>query len=286
LKQIRKRLTYANVMSSLAVFLVLGGATALAAGHLGKNTVGTKQLKKNAVTTAKIKKNAVNAAKLGAGSVTGEKLAAGAVSGDKLADNSVNNGKLADGAVSTSKLADNSVSNGKLADNSVNNGKLADGAVSASKLADNSVTTGKIAAGAVTAEKLTQSERSEAFRVNETSGTIGPLPNLASTPTTVATLNLPAGGSYAVTGETEFINTDIAGPTDHYTQCVLNDDGTEIGTQTDTYAAAGLFPSGGVTVVGISNGGTVNLACRSDNNTKTFAFQRQIVAIRAGAVSG
>ena len=31
-KQIRKRLTYANVMSSIAVFLVLGGATAFAAG--------------------------------------------------------------------------------------------------------------------------------------------------------------------------------------------------------------------------------------------------------------
>lgn len=45
MKLIRKRLTYANVMSSIAVFLVLGGATALAAG-LAKNSVGTKQLKK------------------------------------------------------------------------------------------------------------------------------------------------------------------------------------------------------------------------------------------------
>jgi hypothetical protein len=61
-KQIRKRLTYANVMSSIAVFLILGGATAFAA--LGKNSVGSKQLKKNAVTAAKIKKNAVTAAKI------------------------------------------------------------------------------------------------------------------------------------------------------------------------------------------------------------------------------
>lgn len=63
MKQIRKRLTYANVMSSIAVFLVLGGATALAAG-LAKNSVGTKQLKNNAVTTKKIKKNAVTGAKV------------------------------------------------------------------------------------------------------------------------------------------------------------------------------------------------------------------------------
>jgi len=71
-KQIRKRLTYANVMSSIAVFLVIGGATAFAA--LGKNTVGSKQLKKNAVTTAKIKNNAVTTAKIKKGAVTGAKL--------------------------------------------------------------------------------------------------------------------------------------------------------------------------------------------------------------------
>lgn len=54
MKQIRKRLTYANVMSSIAVFLVLGGA-AFAAIKLPKNSVGAKQLKNNAVTSAKVK---------------------------------------------------------------------------------------------------------------------------------------------------------------------------------------------------------------------------------------
>jgi hypothetical protein len=64
MKSVRKRLTYANVMSSIAVFLVLGGATAFAASTLGKNTVGSKQLKKNAVTAAKIKNGSVTGAKL------------------------------------------------------------------------------------------------------------------------------------------------------------------------------------------------------------------------------
>lgn len=71
MKFVRKRLTYANVMSSIAVFLVLGGATAIAATHLGKNSVGTKQLKNNSVTTKKIKKNAVTGAKVKDGSLTG-----------------------------------------------------------------------------------------------------------------------------------------------------------------------------------------------------------------------
>jgi hypothetical protein len=63
-KQIRKRLTYANVMSSIAVFLILGGATALAASQLGKNTVGSKQLKANSVTAGKIKNGAVTPSKI------------------------------------------------------------------------------------------------------------------------------------------------------------------------------------------------------------------------------
>ena len=71
MKQIRKRLTYANVMSSIAMFLLLGGATAFASNQLGKNSVGSKQLKKNAVTAAKIKKNAVSGAKVKNQSLTG-----------------------------------------------------------------------------------------------------------------------------------------------------------------------------------------------------------------------
>jgi hypothetical protein len=64
MKSVRRRVTYANVMSSLAVFLVVAGGSALAAGTLGKNTVGTKQLKNNAVTGAKIKNGAITGAKL------------------------------------------------------------------------------------------------------------------------------------------------------------------------------------------------------------------------------
>ena len=72
--RIRKRLTYANVMSTIAVFLVVGGASAFAASQLGKNSVGTKQLKKNAVTAAKIKKNAITTAKIKKNAVTGAKV--------------------------------------------------------------------------------------------------------------------------------------------------------------------------------------------------------------------
>jgi hypothetical protein len=55
MKRLLPRLTYANVISTLCLFLLLGGGAALAATQLGKNSVGTKQLKKNAVTGAKVK---------------------------------------------------------------------------------------------------------------------------------------------------------------------------------------------------------------------------------------
>lgn len=69
MKLIGSRLTYANVMSSIAVFLVLGGATALAASK-----IGTSQIKSNAITTGKIKKEAVTTAKIKKDAVTGAKV--------------------------------------------------------------------------------------------------------------------------------------------------------------------------------------------------------------------
>jgi hypothetical protein len=81
---IRERLTYANVMSTVAVFLLLGGATALAAGRLAKHSVGSKQLKANAVTTAKIKKEAVSRKKIKNSAVDTTKIADGTVTGTDI----------------------------------------------------------------------------------------------------------------------------------------------------------------------------------------------------------
>jgi hypothetical protein len=64
MKRLRSSLTYSNVVSTLCLFLLLGGGAAYAATHLGKNSVGTKQLKNNSVTTAKIKDQAVRGSKI------------------------------------------------------------------------------------------------------------------------------------------------------------------------------------------------------------------------------
>ena len=144
MKRFLPRPTYANVVSTLCLFLLLGGASAFAATKLAKNSVGATQIKKNAIVTAKIK----NAA------VTTSKLANNAVTSGKLADSAVTNSKIADAAVTSGKLADNAVTNSKLGDNAVTSGKIADSAVTNAKLAANAVTTGKIADGEVRATDL------------------------------------------------------------------------------------------------------------------------------------
>ncbi len=60
----RPRLTYGNAVATLALFIALGG-TALAASHLGANSVGTKQLKNNSVTGAKVKNGSLAAIDFG-----------------------------------------------------------------------------------------------------------------------------------------------------------------------------------------------------------------------------
>lgn len=134
MKRFLPRLTYANVVSTLCLFLLLGGASAFAATKLAKNSVGATQIKKNAVVTTKIKNAAVTTS--------------------KLAENAVISGKIADAAVTNSKLADAAVTSGKIADNAVTTGKIIDSAVTNSKLAANAVTTGKIADGEVRAADL------------------------------------------------------------------------------------------------------------------------------------
>lgn len=69
--EIRSRLTYANVVATLALFIALGGASAFAATQLAKNSVGSRQLKSKAVTTGKIALNAVNGSRVANGSLDG-----------------------------------------------------------------------------------------------------------------------------------------------------------------------------------------------------------------------
>jgi hypothetical protein len=90
MKAIRQRLTYPNVMSTVAVCLVLGGGAAIAAKRvLPKKSVGTKQLKAKSVTTAKLRGNAVTARKIKKNAIATAKIRNNAVTGAKVKESTL-----------------------------------------------------------------------------------------------------------------------------------------------------------------------------------------------------
>lgn len=114
MKRLRKHLTYANLTSTLALFIALGLSSAYAANQLGPKSVGAKQLRPGAVTADKIRKNAVTAPKLEALAVKQGKIAGGAVVTSKLASGAVNSEKLAGNSVTPDKIPDNSITGAKV----------------------------------------------------------------------------------------------------------------------------------------------------------------------------
>jgi hypothetical protein len=122
-----RRLSYANVVATLALFVALGGSAA-AAVIVSSNS--------------EIAPNTIYGANLPAGK--NDNIVGGSVGSSDLASSSVVNSKLATGAVGS----------GKLADKAVIAGKIADAAVAQSNLANGAVGTAKLASGAVTLPKL------------------------------------------------------------------------------------------------------------------------------------
>jgi hypothetical protein len=152
MKRFRPRLTYANVIASLALFVALGGS-AVAAG-LAKNSVGPNQLKKGAVKANKIAKQAVTSGKIAPKAVTAGKLGPNAVLPGNLGAGIIDSSKIAAGAVTAEKIKNNVVTTNKITNGAVTNQKIAAGGVATSNLAEKAVTTGKLADGAVTGAKL------------------------------------------------------------------------------------------------------------------------------------
>jgi len=143
-RQIRKRLTYANVTATIAIFLALGGATAIAAGQLPRNSVGPRQLQPNAVRTGFLARNAVRTGKIAFEAVRAGKIAKNAIVTNRLRDGAVTGAKLSNQAVGTGQLRKLAVNTSRLDNESVQTGKLGSGAVSTGKIEDDAVTGPKV----------------------------------------------------------------------------------------------------------------------------------------------
>jgi hypothetical protein len=148
----RQRLSYSNVIATMALFIALGGV-AVAAG-LPRNSVGPKQLKRGAVTAAKIRKQAVTSAKLAPQSVINGKLAANSVGPGNIGNGAVTTAKLAKGSVIAETIKNSVVTTNKLNNEAVTAPKLGKESVATAKLDNEAVTSAKLGKGSVTTAKL------------------------------------------------------------------------------------------------------------------------------------
>ena len=149
---VRKRLTYSNLIASLALFAALGGV-AVAAG-LPKNSVGPKQIKRGAVTAAKIRKQAVTSAKLANGAVTIGKLAPNSVGPTNIGNGAVTTPKLGKASVIAESIKNSVITTNKLNNEAVTTSKIDKEAVVTNKIGNESVTSAKLGKESVTAAKL------------------------------------------------------------------------------------------------------------------------------------
>lgn len=105
----RPRPTYANIVSTLALFLALGGSAAFAASRIhsddiAHNAVKSANLAPGSVHTSEIFKRAVTSGKLAVGAVRSNQIAAGAIDAERIGNGAVGSRQIGDAAVAPSNL--------------------------------------------------------------------------------------------------------------------------------------------------------------------------------------
>jgi len=97
-----RRLTYANVMSTLAFFIAMGGTAVAVDGSLpGQNTVGSSDIMPSEVYGSDVRTNQIHSA-----DVRDDTLANGGLAAADLQAGSVGTSELADGSLETRDISD------------------------------------------------------------------------------------------------------------------------------------------------------------------------------------
>jgi hypothetical protein len=143
-RQFRRRLTFANVCSFIALFVALGTGGAYAA-----NTIGSDDIIDESIQSVDIKNAQVKTADLGGSAVTSPKIAIGAVGSSAIATGAIGSNNVLDESLTSSDLATDSVGATEIADASIDTGEIVDNSLFAADLAPNSVGSSEIAANGV-----------------------------------------------------------------------------------------------------------------------------------------
>lgn len=147
------RLTYANVMSTIAVFVALGG-TSVAAVGLGRDTVGSDQVVNGSLTSGDIAEGGVRSSDIRDGTITHDDVRDGTLRGADVATNTIGARNLVDNGIRADDLGVDSVTGRAVQNDAIGSGKIADGSVRSADVADGSITATDIADGSITAKDL------------------------------------------------------------------------------------------------------------------------------------
>ncbi|HYP54758.1 MAG TPA: hypothetical protein VEQ41_00435 [Solirubrobacterales bacterium] len=123
MKRIRKHLTYANVISTLALLLAISGATAYAGGK-----IKTRQIKPGAIKTKLLAPRAVKSGKIAPTAVRPRHIAPQAVRYRHIAPDSVGTEQLLHNSVSSAQLQPDSIDGSKVRNGSLTPADVSGGA--------------------------------------------------------------------------------------------------------------------------------------------------------------
>jgi hypothetical protein len=106
MSRVKRGLSYANIVATLALFLAVSGGVVYAASNLGKNAVKSGNIAKGAVKTRNLAKKAVKANNLAANAVTSAKVKKNAIVGAKIKNGAISRTKLSTGTLAGLQVAD------------------------------------------------------------------------------------------------------------------------------------------------------------------------------------
>ena len=148
-RQFRRRLTFANVCSFIALFVALGTGGAYAA-----NTIGSDDIIDESIQSVDIKNGQVRTGDVNDGAITSHKIANATVANEDIAPGAMNSNSVLDESLTSSDLGTDSVGATEIADSSIDSGEIVDNSLFAADLAPNSVGSSEIAADAVGASEV------------------------------------------------------------------------------------------------------------------------------------
>lgn len=285
-RRARPRLTYANIMSTFALFIALGTGTAYAAATIGSAQVINESLtgvdvKNGSLTGSDVADNRIGSADVA--SLRSGDVLDSTLRGVDVLDSSLSGADVADGTISSDDVA--GLLGDDIADGSISGADLGADSVSGAQLADDSVTSPKIADGSIAYEDLTAYAKNQLLPLAYVVNGIADVTATSEPRQVVFSKNVPAG-SYVVQLAGSMYNASIS---DRGTNCIVTIGGTNAGTiagevlrgndgsedNQEEYAIVGQGTLGAP--------GTIALECLAPNGA--VSVQGTLTALRVSGVS-